>query len=526
MSQERATDRSPVDLEIRIFRRTGDGYPVEITLGGQQEFPRGYLAADIVPWTGDGQTLFDTLLADSTLRQAWAQARGQAPQRRIRLRIDPAAAELHALPWEMLQEGQVMLSAHADTPLSRYLPIALPWSGAVDQRPIRVLVAISNPVDLEERYNLPPVDVDTEREILASALSAASEDVAEGELELVFLDAPVTPEQMENALREGYHVLHFVGHGAFSARRGQAALYMQNQDGTAQRVLDSDLVAMIARQSVRPQLVTLIACQSATRATADAFAGMGPKLVSAGVPAVVAMQDVVSIDTARAFEAIFYRRLLEHGYVDQAVNEARSTLLTAGRSDAAGMVTEGQYGQVQAWSLEPIYAEESATGIETIQIEHESPVQALAFSPDGRWVASGGLDRMVYVWSLRDAAAGEQIAAKTHGGPVQRMAFSPDGQWMVSRSEDRVVQVWSIESGQVVAQVSYDTPIEDVSFSPDGRWVAVASAGTVQLMLWQSEDLIDEACARLPRNLTYDEWIECMPDDAYQVTCANLPPHE
>ena len=355
---DRAADGQPIDLEIRIFEREEDSYPIEITLSRQQEFPRGYLDAGVVPWTSsgspadDGQKLFDTLFADGTLLEAWAEARGQTPQRRIRLRVDPAAAELHALPWELLQEGAVMLSAQADTPFSRYLPIALPWSGAVEERPIRVLVVISNPEDLEERYNLAPVDVDTEREILESALSAASEEVGEGGIELGFLDAPVTPERLEEALREGYHVLHFVGHGAFSARRGQAALYMQDENGLANRVLDSDLVSMIARQSMRPQLVTLIACQSATRSTGDAFAGMGPKLVSAGVPAVVAMQDVVSIETAREFEAMFYRRLLEHGYVDQAINEARSTLLTAGRADAAVPVLFMRLVSGQLWGGE------------------------------------------------------------------------------------------------------------------------------------------------------------------------------
>ena len=91
-----------VDLEIRIFQSGDEGYPVEITLGEQQEFPRGILTADAASWTpggdpvADGQQLFDMLFADGALRDAWAQARGQSPQRRIRLRIDPAAAKLHA----------------------------------------------------------------------------------------------------------------------------------------------------------------------------------------------------------------------------------------------------------------------------------------------------------------------------------------------------------------------------------------------------------------------------------------------
>ena len=63
--KNRATPVSFVDLEIRIFEHQDEGYPVEITLGGQQEFPRGYLAADVLPWVSsgdpvaDGQRLFD-----------------------------------------------------------------------------------------------------------------------------------------------------------------------------------------------------------------------------------------------------------------------------------------------------------------------------------------------------------------------------------------------------------------------------------------------------------------------------------
>jgi hypothetical protein len=127
------------DLEIRILQRQDAGYPVEITLAGQQEFPRGYLAADILPWASsgdpvaDGQQLLDKLLADAALRNAWAEARGQASKRRIRLRLDATAAELHTLPWELLLEGSaaqlgapIMLSAQTDTPFSRYLPVALP----------------------------------------------------------------------------------------------------------------------------------------------------------------------------------------------------------------------------------------------------------------------------------------------------------------------------------------------------------------------------------------------------------------
>jgi tetratricopeptide (TPR) repeat protein len=329
------TDERFIDFEIRILPPRGVGYPVEITLGGQQEF-RGTLAADVLPWirsndlTADGQRLFETLFADSSLRSAWAEARGQTSQRRIRLRIDPDAAELHTLPWELMQEGPAMLSAQADTPFSRYLPIELPWGGPVEERPMRVLVVISDPSDIEDRYGLPRTDVELERRTLESAF----EDADPSELQVDFLNPPATLVRLEEKLREGYHALHYQGHGAFSDKQERAVLYMQDEEGLTQLVFDDELARLLARQGIQPRLVFLAACQSATRSTGNTFLGMAPKLVSVGVPAVVAMQDLVTVESTLKFSQAFYQRLSEHGRVDLAVNEARSTLLTARRKDA------------------------------------------------------------------------------------------------------------------------------------------------------------------------------------------------
>ncbi len=343
-----------IDLEIRIFQQKDEGYPVEITLGGQQEFPRGHLAADILPWiesgdpAADGQRLLEALLADGALRSAWAEARGQTAQRRLRLRIDTNAAELHALPWESLQEDSAMLSAQPDTPFSRYLPIALPWGGPVEERPIRILVAISDPTDIEEKYNLSRVDVEQEQKKLESTF----ENADPGNLQVDFLDAPVTLARLEEKLRDGYHILYYLGHGAFSAKREQAVLYVQDDEGQTRLLLDDELSRLLVRQGVRPRLVFLAACQSATRSAGDAFLGMAPKLVSVGVPAVVAMQDRVTVESALTFSTTFYQRLLEHGEVDLAVNEARGALLTKGRPDAAVPVLFMRLKSGQLWGAE------------------------------------------------------------------------------------------------------------------------------------------------------------------------------
>lgn len=329
-------DEAFVDLEIRIFQAHEQGYPVEITLGGEQEFPRGYVPPELAEWTpggdpaADGQQLFELLFADPQLREAWAEARGRASEKlRVRLYIDIHAPELHTLPWELLHDGAKMLSANVLTPFSRYLPAAMPWGGLIQERPIRILVAISNPHDLE-RYRLAPLDVALEREILEDSLrqSEGAEEPEEVKLEVTYLEPPITLARLETELRRGYHILHYLGHGAYSARRQQAALYLQDEAGNTAIVPDDALIQMLTRQELRPQLIFLAACQSAVRSTGDAFRGLGPKLVQIGMPAVVAMQDSLEMQMARKLTSAFYQNLLAHGIVDRAINEARSVLLS------------------------------------------------------------------------------------------------------------------------------------------------------------------------------------------------------
>jgi len=109
------------------------------------------------------------------------------------------------------------------------------------------------------------------------------------------------------------------------------------------RVLDTEFTAMLSSQlaGVKEQqegglqLVFLASCQTATRSPADAFRGFAPSLVAAGVPAVLAMQDLVPVITAQAFTQTFYRQLFQHGLVDLACNEARSALVSAKLPGAA-----------------------------------------------------------------------------------------------------------------------------------------------------------------------------------------------
>jgi tetratricopeptide (TPR) repeat protein len=328
------------DLEIRILERQGAGYPVELTLDGEQEFPRGYLSPDLLPWVPsatpaeDGERLFQLLLADDRLRAAWAEVRGQTPLRRVHLRIDESAPELHALPWELLRElgsgvPPQTLAATVATPFSRDL--AGKWLSVtpVAERPVKLLVVIANPNDLAD-YRLPAIDVAAEQRSIEAAVAG----LGEGLLELSFLKPPVTLARLEAELKAGgAHILHIVAHGMYHPQRARAILFLADEANQVQRVGEEAFAEMLARQRETLRLVFLASCQTATRSPADAFRGFAPQLISAGVPAVVAMQDLVPVETARAFTATFYRQLLDHGLVDLAVNEARSILMSG---DMAG----------------------------------------------------------------------------------------------------------------------------------------------------------------------------------------------
>ncbi|MBK9054263.1 MAG: CHAT domain-containing protein [Chloroflexi bacterium] len=155
--------------------------------------------------------------------------------------------------------------------------------------------------------------------------------------ELIQLPAPITLARLETALRDGVHILHLVGHGQMSRSGDHALLYLADENNQVQPVRDSEFVAMLTRllggvdtvATANLRLVYLSSCQTASRNPADAFRGLAPQLVRAGITSVVAMQDLVPVVTAQAFARTFYEQLAQHGQVDAAANRARAHILTS-----------------------------------------------------------------------------------------------------------------------------------------------------------------------------------------------------
>jgi WD40 repeat protein len=209
-------------------------------------------------------------------------------------------------------------------------------------------------------------------------------------------------------------------------------------------------------------------------------------------------------------------------------------------------------------------------GVEVRRVDQPEPVAKFAYakpanvvwSPDGRYLAAQK-DRDVVVWDLRTRQAIGQLAlpeppislALTTGGDSLAAVFSAG----VSRAGERHYgKLWKVANGEVLKSFEPSTgenywemlnltdildevktssalsAVADktgkaqddhpVAHDQESRYlVTINDRNTVRVWLLRQDDLIEEACRRLPRNLSEGEWREYVGDAAYRKTCPELP---
>jgi hypothetical protein len=322
------------DLEISLHRRDGTTYAVEFRFSlpgseadirpgqGQAEFDLNALRAMSQDINQYGKSLTETLFADPEVKSVFDQARAAAGVQdvplRLRLIAGPSAPELHSLYWETLRDpgDGSPLSASSSLLFSRYLT-SQDWR-PVRLRPktsLRALVVIANPANLKE-YDLADVDAAKELENIRQALKGIPITTLPQAGKRASL-ADLVAELQANE----YDMLYLVAHGILI--RDEPWLFLEDENGQAARVRGAELATRIKELTQRPRLIVLASCQSAVDKGAGILSALGPRLAEVGVPAVVAMQGNVSIDTASPFMAAFFSELQRDGQVDRAMAVAR-----------------------------------------------------------------------------------------------------------------------------------------------------------------------------------------------------------
>jgi WD40 repeat protein len=150
----------------------------------------------------------------------------------------------------------------------------------------------------------------------------------------------------------------------------------------------------------------------------------------------------------------------------------RLTLSPDGRTAASTTGEDGSPG-VQLWDV----VNERLLGP---LLGHEARIYGLAFSPDGRWLASTSTDTKVGIWNVTERTLHQFLHG--HSGVLQSASFSADGRRLAAAGEDGVVRLWDTATWQEVAAFHAHASLNYVAFSPDGHWLAAAAQdGTIRL---------------------------------------------
>lgn len=267
-----------------------------------------------------GQALFTCLLGTGDVAGRYRAAAALAAERGQRLRVvlrtdTPALA---ALPWETMYDEVAGVYVCRQDQLVRHVRVASMPAPLRVRPPLRILGVTSSPP------GLPALDVGKERDNLTRALAGP---ISQGYAEVHWAPEATWTCLHELLLDGPWHILHFVGHGAFDVAQQEGYLILTGEDGRGQRVASHLLADLLHQASPMPRLVVLNSCAGAAGSTTDLFSSAAAGLVRRGISAVIAMQYSVTDHAAIAFARGFYTGVAHGRGIDEAVSSGRVAIL-------------------------------------------------------------------------------------------------------------------------------------------------------------------------------------------------------
>jgi hypothetical protein len=317
------------DLFLSIEHRRGESeYKVVGSFEGKREeaeLERPVSSEEIAGlWEGKGRAaqeignkLDKAVFSRDVLELLRTAKESLRPWQGLRLRFEAKSPEVSEWPFETLHDGKYFLALQKDCLIVRYQGSLHKMRTLWALPPLRVLVVVSSPASLEW------LDVDLEWNAIQETLEPLRR---KGKVEVERLDTPTTADLAAKLGEKKYHVLHFIGHGAFTRAEG-GVIYLAGPGGNAQS-LTGDALAVLLGPDSSIRLVVLNTCEGAlTRG--DGFSGVAQALIQQGIPAVLAMQGKIPDPAAFLFSRRFYERLSKGRPIDRALRKVRYELFAA-----------------------------------------------------------------------------------------------------------------------------------------------------------------------------------------------------
>ncbi|MEG3896098.1 MULTISPECIES: WD40 domain-containing protein [unclassified Microcoleus] len=177
-------------------------------------------------------------------------------------------------------------------------------------------------------------------------------------------------------------------------------------------------------------------------------------------------------------ETAFSNESFRSGQTFQALLEALKAGQAFKQLDSSAETTKHIRGRVIAALQQAVSAVKERNHLEG----HSNSVNSVAFSPDGKTLASASSDNTIKLWNLQSQ---KPIATLTgHSNEVNSVAFSPDGLTLASASSDHTIKLWNLQSQKPIATLTgHSNSVNSLAFSPDGLTLASASYDKT-LKLW------------------------------------------
>ncbi len=203
----------------------------------------------------------------------------------------------------------------------------------------------------------------------------------------------------------------------------------------------------------------------------------------------------VLVTLVAVFAALGAWALIQRGEAKRATRSATSLALASAARDEVGRHLDlslllgleayrASPSAEAASSMVSALAAARRSGAEAILRGDRRGVRAIAFSPDGRTLASADFNGAIQLW---DTHARRQLGPPLlgHTSEVWSVAFSPGGNTLASASHDGTVRLWEVPSGKSLGRLPIENAgvVTSVAFSPDGRTLAVGGHGG-RLQLW------------------------------------------